>query len=130
MAERMRYPSLNEVVRTTWLRERGQERTLDDLLLEHVNHVLNDDFREQRGWVGMPWDRPAPEVTARAVQRGIPLLVDGVPVEGIQVDTDPFVYGVAADLDGRGLFSAVLPRDELGFIEVGFASASVDELMG
>ncbi len=130
LAERMRYPMLSEAVRTIWLRERDDERTLEDLLLEHVNHVLDNDFREQRGWVGMPWDRPAPEVTVRAVQRGIPLLVDGAEVEGIQVDTDPFVYGVAADLRDRGLFTAVLPRDELEFIDVSFVSASVDELMG
>lgn len=128
--ERMRYPMLNEAVRTMWLRERDESRTIDQLLVEHVNHVLNNNFREQRGWVGMPWDRPAPDVTTRSVQRHVPLRLDGAEVDGIQADTDPFVYGVAADLGERGLFSAVLPRDELEFVELAFASASVDDLMG
>lgn len=47
--ERMRYPQLWEAVRTTWQRE--PHASLQDLLADHVNHILLNQYREKL-WPG------------------------------------------------------------------------------
>ena len=47
--ERMRYPMLWEAVQTTWHREETERSTLDSLLVQHTNHILMNQFREQLG---------------------------------------------------------------------------------
>jgi hypothetical protein len=43
---------------------------------------------------------------------------------GAEVDTDPFVYGIGAQLAGGGVVTAVLPRTELKHIQVQFTTRS------
>ena len=47
--ERMRYPMLWEAAQTTWHREETERSTLDSLLVQHTNHILMNQFREQLG---------------------------------------------------------------------------------
>lgn len=47
--------------------------------------------------------------------------------EGVEIGTDPFVYGVGASLGQGGVVTAVLPRDELDYIRVEFAKRSKEE---
>lgn len=118
--ERMRYPQLWEAVRTTWHRE--PHASLQDLLADHVNHIL---VNRQELWPGgKPWGQHTPGLTGRMVNGKARTVVNGVEVPGAEVDSDPFVYGVGARLDGGGVVTAVLPRAELERIQVRFMTRS------
>jgi hypothetical protein len=40
-------------------------------------------------------------------------------------DTDPHVYGLAADLGARTVLTAAIPRDALPYLEIAFAARPV-----
>jgi hypothetical protein len=48
--------------------------------------------------------------------------VNGYERSGIRIDTDPDVYGVGVALDDASCVTAVVPRDELRFIDLAFAT--------
>ena len=119
--ERMRYPQLWEAVRTTWHREPSERSSVQSLLADHVNYILMNQYRQEL-WPGAnPWDQHAPIITGRMVNGHARTVVNGVDVPGAEVDTDPFVYGVGARFTG-GVVTAVLPRTELKWIQVRFAT--------
>ncbi len=122
--ERMRYPQLWEAVRTTWHRDSSERSSVGSLLVEHVNYILMNPYRQEPGRGGNPWDQPAPAVTDLMVNGQVTVLVNGVEVPGAEVDTDPFVYGIGAELAGGGVVTAVLPRAELQRIRIQFATRS------
>ncbi len=119
---RLRYPLLWEAVQTSWHRDSSERTSVGELLVDHVNYILMNQFRQERGLSGNPWDQPAPDVTVRAVNRRVSVLVDGVEVPAAEIDTDPFVYGIGAELDGGGVVTAVIPRAELGHVRIQFAT--------
>lgn len=121
LAEEMLYRQLWEAVRTSWHREEDEHATLEAVLLAHVNHVLRNRFREERrlgGHFGGVHD--APDVTASAIQRDTTVEVDGVPLEGLLLDTDPHVFALAAALPSGGTLSAVIPREDLPLVRLAF----------
>ena len=83
-----------------------------------------NQYRQERGLSGNPWDQPAPDVTVRAVNRRVSVLVDGVEAPAAEIDTDPFVYGIGAEVEG-GVVTAVLPRAELEHVRIQFATRSI-----
>lgn len=119
--ERMRYPRLMEAVRTTWLREDTEHTTLERLLVDHVNHILMNQFREALGLGIRDWDSPA-LTTERMVRDGIELRIDGTAVAGAMIDTDPFVYAVGTKLRNGGTLTAVVPREHLPYITLEFST--------
>jgi len=122
--QRMRYPQLEEAVRTTWHREPSERSSVQSLLADHVNHILMNQYRQEL-WPGSkPWDRHAPAITARMVNGHARTVINGIEVPGAEVDTDPFVYGIGAQVADGGVVTAVLPRAELTRIKVQFATRS------
>lgn len=119
--ERMRYPRLMEAVRTTWNRDETELTTLDRLLVEHANYILRNQFREELGIGIQDWDSPA-LATERTVRHGVELIIDGAPVTGAMIETDPFVYAVGAKLSNGGTLTAVVPREHLPCITLEFAT--------
>jgi hypothetical protein len=119
--ERMRYPQLWEAVRTTWHRDLSEGSSVASVLVDHANYILMNQFRKELGLSANPWDRPAPAVTARMVNGRVSALVNGITVPGVEVDTDPFVYGIGAELAGGGVVTAVLPRAELEHLQIEFS---------
>ena len=119
---RMRHTQLWEAVRTTWNRDSCDLSSVGSVLVEHVNHILMNQYRQERGLGGNPWDRQAAEVAVRSVKSRAKVLVDGVDVPAAEIDTDPFVYGIGAELEGGAVVTAVLPRAELGRIRVEFTT--------
>ncbi|MEN8603293.1 hypothetical protein [Microbacterium rhizosphaerae] len=112
MAERLRFPQLHEAVRTSWHREEHERSTVDAILLHHVNHVLRNYVRAERGWDGRLGSlNPAPDVTAAAIQRDARVVVDGRMLDGIRIDTDPHVYGLGAALPSGGVLTAAETDD-------------------
>lgn len=122
--ERMRYPQLWEAVRTTWHREPSGDSSVQSLLADHVNHILMNQYRHKLWPGGNPWDQHAPVVTARMVNGRARTVVNGVEVPGAEVDTDPFVYGIGAELAGGGVVTAVVPRAELKHLQIRFLDRS------
>ncbi|MFF5791400.1 hypothetical protein ACFY5D_05075 [Paeniglutamicibacter sp. NPDC012692] len=120
--ERLRYPLLWAAVQTSWHRDPSKGPSVDEQLVDHVNYILMNQFRQERGLSGYPWDKPAPDVTVRAVNHRVKVLVDGVEVPAAEIDTDPFVYGIGAELHGGGVVTAVIPRAELGHVRIEFAT--------
>lgn len=119
-AERLRYPQLWEAVRTTWNRDPSERTSVRALLVHHVNHILMNHYRQEL-WPGSnPWDEHPPVATERAVNEQVSTVIDGVEVPGAEIDTDPFVYGIGAQLDNGGVMTAVIPRDELEYVRVQF----------
>lgn len=117
--ERLRYPHLMEAVRTTWHRERSERTSVGKVLLDHVNHILMNQFRRELG-LGNPWDRPPSAATGLTINDQATVFVDGLQVPAVEVDTSPFVYGIGAGLPNGGTVTAVLPRAELSFIQIQF----------
>lgn len=122
--ERMRYPQLWEAVRTTWHRDPSERTSVRSVLVDHVNYILMNQYRQELRLGDTPWDQPAPAVTDPMVNAQVSVLVNGVEVPGAEVDTDPFVYGIGAELPGGGVVTAVLPRAELRRIQVQFTTRS------
>jgi hypothetical protein len=118
---RMRYPALWECVRTRWSREPDEFDTVRAVLVQHVNHVLLNQFRPTRVVGDEPPHELDSPVDERCVEPDIPVLVGGVAREGIRIDTDPDVYGVGVDLDAQTVLTAAVPRDELRYLEIAFA---------
>ncbi len=117
----MRYPILWEAVMTTRMR-RVEWQTPESTLVDHVNYVVTNTFRDQRVVGGFPGELDSP-ATERHIER-IAVSVDGVDVHGMRIDTDPNVYAVGVDLGDRVL-TAVVARDDLPHVTVAFATHPV-----
>jgi hypothetical protein len=119
--QRMRYPMLWEAVRTTWHREPSEFSAPARLLVEHTNHILMNRFRRELGLGDVSTDRFAARLTERAVNAQATLTVDGIEMPAYEIDTDPFVYAIGAELEDGTVVTAVVPRDHLDYVQVGFA---------
>ncbi len=120
--ERLHYPQLWEAVRTTWHRDPSERSSNQNLLADHVNHILMNMYRQEL-WPGSnPWDQHEPVLTGRMVNVQARTLVNGADIPGAEVDTDVHVYGIGARLPGGGVVTAVLPRTELKHIQVQFTT--------
>lgn len=115
-----RYPSLWEAVMTTRVLD-ADRQTPESVLVLHTNHILLNTFREQRvvGDVTGELDRPVAE---HHIERGS-VSIDGHTVPGLQIDVDPHVYAVGADLGDR-ILTAVLARDHLPHIVLAFEATA------
>jgi hypothetical protein len=122
--ERLRYPQLWDAVRTTWHRAPSEHSSVQRLLTDHINHILMNQYRQEL-WPGSnPWDHHPPPISGRMVNSHVRTVINGISVPGAEVDTDPFVYGIGAQLATGGVVTAVLPRAELKSIQVQFATRS------
>jgi hypothetical protein len=122
--ERMRYPRLVEAVRTTWHRDRSERTSTRSVLLDHVNYILLNQYRQELGLGGDPWDKHAPTVTDLMIKDHAAVFVDGLEMPALEVDTNPFVYGIGTELPGGGIVTAVIPRAELNRIQIQFTTRS------
>jgi hypothetical protein len=122
LADQVRYPMLWEAVQTHWSDGTRPTESVAERLAHHVDHLLHNRFREEHA-LPSPVDGPWVElVTASAVRSGHPVVVDGVPHEGFLLDTDPFVLGVAVELDDGRVLTVALPREELPLVELALVS--------
>jgi hypothetical protein len=124
--ERMRYPMLWEAIQTHWSAPGAPERSAAELLVEHIQHVLNNQFRVEHAlppMTGQPW---AELVGIQGVEHGHPVTIDGVERTGVLLDTDPFVIGIGATLDDGRVLTAAIPRAELPLLQIEFVSSVLD----
>lgn len=119
--ERMRYPQLEEAVRTTWDRDPSSAPSLATRLIDHVEHVLVNRFRRELGLSDVGSDWPWGQIPESAVSTAV-TTVDGVELPAVELDTDPLVYGAGVTLPSGGLATAVISRAELEHVRIGFAT--------
>ena len=113
------FPQLEEAVRTHWTAPAGERRTLEERLVAHAEHVLTNAFREELGLASGPgaW---APPIPLAALQPA-PVVVDGSARAGLLLDTDPFVVGLATELDDGRHVTVVVARDALPLLRLELA---------
>src|SRR6478736_965145 len=117
--ERQRYPMLWEAVRTSWYRDAAGRPSLDDALVEHITHVLNNTFRRERGLEGrLRGLTPAPDLTTTSVQHDAVLRIDGGDHRAVRIDTDPHTFAIGAAIDDSTLVTVVVTRDELPYLQL------------
>jgi len=104
--EHLRYPTLWEAVRTAWHADSAQRPSVADALADHTNHVLNNHSRSPESPT-----RFVTQVDARHVQAGIAVTIDDHEVEGVQLDTDPSVYALGAELGPHSIVTVVVDRE-------------------
>jgi hypothetical protein len=119
--EWLRYPMLWEAVRTTWTRDASEFSTPSRLLVDHANHILMNQFREELGLGDIRVDRFANRLTEKTVDRRATGIVDGIRMPALEIDTDPFVYAIGVELSADTVLTAVVPRDELKHVTLEFA---------
>ncbi|WP_431277854.1 hypothetical protein [Leifsonia poae] len=119
--ERMRYPILWEAVRTTWHSDQSELSSGTRILVEHTNYILMNRFRKELGLGDIVADRFAARVTERAVNSLTTVTVDGIEIPAFEIDTDPFVYAIGAEINAGYVVTAVVPRADLEYVQIGFA---------
>lgn len=123
--KRMRYRTLSEAVRTTWTREPWEYATLPNQLVHHVNHILMNHFRAELGLPDGPPSGPPHEepwqARLSAVNPHARVEIDGSTLDAIEIDTDPFVYGIGAQLSPETVVTVVIPRVELPHVRIALA---------
>jgi len=122
---RMLYPLLWECVATHWRAEPREHDRVEARLVSHLNHILTNRFRQTRvrgsGAEDGMGDLDSP-VDERHVEHNVTVRVNGFERQGIRIDTDPDVFGVGVALDPATCVTAVVPRDELRFVDLAFAT--------
>ena len=116
--EMMRYPQLWEAVRTCWSRDRSEYTTLDRQLVDHVNHILVNQFRQALGLAGGPTEDGAWKVRPSSVNTAAALEIDGEDVPAFEINTDPFVYALGAQLRPDVVTTVVVAREHLPYVRL------------
>lgn len=115
----MRYPQLWEAVRTSWNRDLSEHTTVPRQLVDHANHILRNKFRTQLGLeVGPVHEDGDWEIKESAVNPAATLEIDGVPVPACEIDTDPFVYAIGAQVSTDVVATIVIAREHLRLVRV------------
>ena len=120
IAARMPYPQLWDAVRTSVAEEHSPWQSIEFALLEHVNRILRNRLRTERAGGSDPDELLGPAMDL-GIEHDVPLLLDGRPVPGIRIDTDPHVLGIGAHLGDRFL-TAVVDRDRLPLLDFSFVT--------
>lgn len=121
--ERMRYPMLWDAVQTHWSAPTADAPPTADRLLKHVQHVLNNQFREEHALPPMTEQHWAALISVQGVQHDHPVIVDGVERPGFLLDTDPFVVGICANLIDGTVLTAAIPRTVFSLLQIAFVSS-------
>jgi hypothetical protein len=119
--ERMRFPMLWEAVWTSWHREASALSAPPLILVEHANHILINRFRQELGLSGLGHHDFVSRITESAVNTRATIAVNGTETPAFEIDTDPFVYAIGVQLDAGTCVTAVVPRAELEYVDLGFA---------
>lgn len=116
----LRFPQLWDAVWTTWDHDLSEHTTLTRHLVDHANDVLTNRYRDES--VSRPRLSPEFRVTEGSVKPAAAVLVDGGATPAAEIDTNAIVYAIGAQTAPRTVVTAVLPRSELQYIRVAFAT--------
>jgi hypothetical protein len=115
--EMMRYPQLWEAVRTSWYLDDAEHTTLSQQLIDHTSHILVNQFREHLGL--QPDDHDGPwQVGPSSVRTATVLEIDGREVPAAEIDTDPLVYAIGAQIRPDVVTTIVVDREHLPYLRL------------
>lgn len=98
-----------EAVRTKWHTSPGRARSsLPEQLVDHTDHILRNQFREELGLSADPRVDPESNTTTASVSEAS-VEVDGEERPAMQIDTDPLVYSIGFPIDEQVTCTAVIP---------------------
>jgi hypothetical protein len=104
-------------------RDRSERTSTRSVLLDHVNYILLNQYRQELGRGGNPWDnKHKPTVTDLTINGRVAVFVDGLEMPAVEVGTNPFVYGIGTELPDGGIVTAVLPRAQMNLIQIQFTT--------
>jgi hypothetical protein len=118
LREQMWYPMLWEAVRTTHISDGSLWHSPELAFIEHINYIVMNTFRAERIRGEIPGEL-VDEVAEDRIEHGVPVMVDGIEVDGMRYEDDMHVVGVAADLGDRYL-TAVIAREHLSLVSLEF----------
>jgi hypothetical protein len=96
----------------------GERDALSQQLLNHTNHILMNQFRKELGLPsGLTLDG-AWRVSSAALNPSATLELDGQLVSAVEIDTDPFVYAIAAHIQPDVVTTVVVARDHLQYVDL------------
>ncbi|GAA4345617.1 hypothetical protein [Microbacterium rhizosphaerae] len=115
--EIMRYPRLWEAVRTSWSRDPSDYTALERQLVDHTNNILMNHYRNELGpspgpTEDGPWQVGLSSVNAAALE------IDREEAPAIEIDTDPFVYAIGAQLRPDLVTTVVIAREHLPYVRL------------
>jgi hypothetical protein len=116
--EMMRYPQLWEAVRTCWTLEATEYTTLSRQLIDHTNYILMNQFRDELGLNSGPTGDGPWRVGPSSVNTAATLEIDGEDVPASEIDTDPFVYALGAQIRPDVVTTLVIARDHLPYVRL------------
>jgi hypothetical protein len=116
--EMMRYPQLWEAVRTCWTKDSSEYTTLERQLVDHTNYVLMNQFHDELGLTPGPIREGPWMVRASSVNTAATLEVDGEDVPAVEIDTDPFVYALGAQIRPDVVTTVVIAREHLRHVRL------------
>ncbi len=116
--ESLRYPKLWEAVRTTWTREAPGASWLADQLLQHLDYILMNQYDADEDDSTDPGDPPPDRPPA--MNHDATVRVDNVETPAVEVDSDAHLYAIGVRISPTTVATAVLPRDELRYIDIAF----------
>ena len=127
MAERARYPMLWEAVQTIWYRDQGHNPGVGTELVAHVNHILSNRVHtmQTRG-SDTSVAAQGGLVDERSVDRDVPVTIEGAEVAGVRIDTDPYIFGLGADLGADGMLTAAIDRGALPYLTLAFTPRPIE----
>lgn len=120
--ERLRYPQLWEAVRTCWTRTPSEHSTLAAQLVNHTNHILVNHFREELGLPPGPTHDRGWQVGTSSVRAAAGVEVDGEIAPAVEIDTDPFVYALGAQIRPDVVTTVVIAREYLPHVRLALQS--------
>ena len=132
---RMRHLLLWDAVRTTWTSGAEPRRTVEALTVEHVDYIVMNQFRPAAPLpdVGLPAGELDPEdffaggllpsgpEAGGGAMHGVQVMVDGVSVPGVRIDSDLHVLGLGIEL-GDKVLTVAISRDWLPLLRLEFAT--------
>lgn len=125
--ERMRCPQVWEAVRTTWSRDVSEHTNVAYQLAVHVDYILTNRYRDEVDRANRARRPSASRDLAESLNTNVSVPVDGVDTPAAEMDTDLRVYAIGVQLAPAVVVTAVLPRDELRYIEIAFVTRSTTD---
>jgi len=116
--EMMRYPRVGEAVRTSWNRDCSEHTTLTHQLVDHTNYILMNQFREELGLAPGPTGDGSWQVRHSSVNSSARVELDGNSVPAFEIDTNPFVYAIGAQIRQDVVVTVVIAREHLPYISL------------
>ena len=96
----------------------ASKRDMGRQLIDHTNYILKNHFRDELGLAPGPIGDGSWRVGASSVNPAATFEIDGEDMPAFEIDTDPFVYALGAQIRPDVVKTLVIARDHLPYIRL------------